>query len=127
MDSVSNFINKLKIASVGKKPSFQFPASRYITAIAEALAGKGYLAEVAKKGKRKETLQMTLAYAGAIPKVHMVKRISRPSKRIYRQAREIRPVRQGSGIAVLSTPKGVLADSDARQQKVGGEVLFEIW
>ncbi len=127
MDSVSNFINKLKIASKGKKPSFQFPASRYITAIAEALAGKGFLAGVAKKGKRKETLEMKLVYTGTVPKVHMVKRVSLPSKRIYRQARELRPVRQGSGIAVLSTPKGILADSDARQQNAGGEVLFEIW
>lgn len=127
MDSVSNFINKLKTASIRKKPSFQFPASRFINAIADALANKGYLAEVAKKGKRKETLEMTLVYAGAIPKIHMVKRISRPSKRIYRQAREIRTVRQGSGMAVLSTPKGILTDGDARQQNTGGEVLFEIW
>ena len=67
MDSVSNFINKLKIASVGKKPSFQFPASRYITAIAEALAGKGFVAEVVKKGKPKESVQMTLVFAGAVP------------------------------------------------------------
>ncbi len=128
MDTISNFINTLKIASRAGKTSFEFPASRLIAAIAEALQANGYLAGVAKKGKRKEILLLSLTppSAGA-SKVRAVKRVSRLGKRVYRSARELHPIRNGFGMALLSTPKGILSDTDARKANAGGEVLFEIW
>ena len=127
MDKIANFINKLKMASAGKKPSFQFPATRLVTSIAEALKRTGYLGEVGHKGKLKETLELSLLYRGGKPKVRGARRISHSSKRLYSGAKKLRPVRQGFGTAFLSTPKGILPDTEARQQNVGGEVLFEIW
>lgn len=127
MDTVSNFINKLKIAYRAGKESFVFPASKFIFAIAGTLAKNGYIASVAKKGKKGRLLEVTLLYNGNAPKVTEVQRVSYLSKRVYRAARELRPVRSGYGIAVLSTPKGILSNKEARAANVGGEVLFEIW
>lgn len=127
MDPISNFLNKLKIAGRTGKESFLFPASRVILAIAEALEKKGYIQSVAKKGKKGRYLEITLSYDGKTPKVQSVKRVSRLSKRVYRKAKDLRPIRNGFGTAILSTPRGILSDMDARTAKVGGEVLFEVW
>lgn len=103
-----------------------FPASSIILAIAAALEKKGYI-ESSKKSKKGRQIEIKLPSGEQALPVTSVKRVSRLSKRMYRKARDIRPVRNGSGSAVLSTPKGVLIDVDARAAKVGGEVLFEIW
>lgn len=128
MDPISDFLNSLKMASRTHKESFVFPASSIIMAIAEVLQKKGYIAS-AKKNKKGQEIEITLPASDpkGAPHITAVKRISHLSKRVYKKAREIRPVRNGSGTAVLSTPRGVLADTDARAGKVGGEVLFEIW
>jgi len=127
MDPISNFLNKMKVATVVGKESFLFPASRMIVSIADILEKKGYIQEVSKKGKKGRYLEVKLSYDGTNPKLSGVKRVSRLSKRIYRKAKDLKPVRSGYGMAILSTPRGILSDADARAQKVGGEVLFEIW
>ena|SRR3989344_4837829 len=125
-DPISDFLNTLKMASRQGLESFTFPASGIIAAIAAALEKKGYI-ESSKKSKKGYTLEVTLPKGEKAFKVNSVKRVSKLSKRVYKKAANIRPVRSGSGVAVLSTPKGVLLDVDAKAAKVGGEVLFEIW
>ena len=115
------------MASRTSKESFLFPASKLIFSIAETLVKKGYIKAVSKKGKKGRYVEITLAYEDNLPKVNNLKRVSLLSKRVYRGAKDIRPVRNGVGTAVLSTPKGVLSDTEARTSRVGGEVLFEIW
>jgi small subunit ribosomal protein S8 len=87
------------------------------------------LKAIEKKGKKvKKTLDVTLAYdAAGNPKINGVKRVSKPGRRMYRSVHEIVPVRYGHGALVLSTPKGILIDKEARKENVGGEALFEIW
>ncbi|MEK7087964.1 MAG: 30S ribosomal protein S8 [Patescibacteria group bacterium] len=127
MDPISDFLNKLKMASRARKDSFAFPASGIILAIAAALEKRGYIASFKKtrKGHQVE-IKLPLREKAARASIS-AKRVSRLSKRIYMRARDIRPVRNGFGAAILSTPKGVLSDAEARTAKVGGEVLFEIW
>ena len=127
MDTIANFLNTLKLASKARKESFLFPVSRYITAIAAALEKAGYLASAGKRGKKSRFLEVRPLYQNALPKVNGVKRVSRLSKRVYRSARDIAPVRNGYGALILSTPKGILTDAEAREARVGGEALFEIW
>ena len=115
------------MASRTGKESFLFPASSVTLAIAEALAKKGYVSSVSKKGKKGRYLELTLPRTGTAHTITGVKRISHLSKRLYQKARNLKPVRNGFGMAVLSTPRGILSDADARAAKVGGEVLFEIW
>ena len=125
-DPISDFLNKLKMASRARKNSFVFPASGIILSIAAALEKKGYI-ESFKKSRKGRYVEIKLPSKERARSVTAVRRISRLSRRAYVRSRDIRPVRNGFGTALLSTSKGILSDADARAARVGGEVLFEIW
>ena len=127
-DNLSNFIVVLKNASGTDKSSVLFPQSKLILAVAETLQRAGFVKSFAKKSKKRgkfvevELLKKTNGTA-----IKNIKRISTRAKRIYRRTADIRPVRNGFGVSVISTNQGLLTDREARKQKLGGEVLFEIW
>ncbi|MDD2935303.1 MAG: 30S ribosomal protein S8 [Candidatus Pacebacteria bacterium] len=129
MDKISNLIINIKNAGSVEKEHASVPFSNFRMEIANLLKKEGYLKDVVKKGKKpKFTIEMSIAYKeDGTPRVSDVKRVSKPSKRIYFGAKDIRPVKGGRGILVLSTPKGILTDRQARKENVGGEVLFKIW
>ena len=128
-DPIADFIIRLKNAGAVKKTSVSVPFSMLKMAVAEKLKDAGYVKAVEKKGKKvRKTLDVVLEYSEAgSHKIVGVKRISKPGRRVYKSVREIRPVRYGHGALILSTPKGIMTDTEARQEKVGGEALFEIW
>lgn len=127
-DPVGDFIVSLKNAGAIRKASVSVPYSAFKMAIAEKLKEAGFIADVEKKGKKvRKNLDVTLKYAAGVHAIAGVKRISKPGRRMYKSSREITPVRYGYGALILSTPKGVLTDKEARKAKVGGEALFEIW
>ena len=99
MDPIADFLNSLKMASRTNKESFVFPASGIVMDIASVLVKSGYLSSVRKIKKGRE-IRMTLPVSSRTPSITSTKRVSRLSKRIYRRARDIRPVRNGSGTAV---------------------------
>ncbi len=128
-DPIGDFIVRLKNATMVKKGQVEVPFSKLKLAIALALKKAGYLGEVSEKGDGvKKLLVVDLAYdpSGA-PKINGVKRISKPGRRLYAKAREIYPVKYGKGCMVLSTPRGIVTDAEARKNRVGGETLFTIW
>jgi small subunit ribosomal protein S8 len=129
MDPISNMLIQIKNAAMVGKPAVAVPFSNLKFAVAQTLQKEGYLKAVAKKGKKiKKVLACDLAYGeNGRAKVTEVARISKPSRRVYIGAKEIRPVRQGKGAMVLSTPKGIMTDREAKLANVGGEVLFKIW
>ncbi len=127
-DPIANFIISIKNANRAGKDSVSVPYSALKESIAHALVKAGYISGVEKKGKKViKTLDMTLSYIGKDPRITGVDRISKPSKRVYQKSSEIRMFRSGFGNTVFSTPKGILVDTEAKKQKVGGEVLFKIW
>jgi small subunit ribosomal protein S8 len=127
-DPISDLIIQLKNASMAGKGSVTVPYSELKFTIAELLNKEGFLKTVSKKGKKvKKFIEIDLLYKDDKSKISGVKRVSKPGRRIYKKSTELRPVKQGSGILILSTPKGVMSDKLARQEKVGGEALFEIW
>lgn len=127
-DPVADLIIQIKNASSANKPAISLPYSELKFTISELLAKEGFVKSVSKKGKKvKKFLDIDLLYKENTPRVKGVKRISKPGKRVYKKVGEIKPVKQGYGILVLSTPKGILTDKQARQEKVGGEAMFEIW
>lgn len=107
------------------KSEVSLPLSRMKAAIADILAREGYLASV--DTKKDHTLTVSLVYKNGRPAISGVKRISKPSRRMYLGVHDLRPVRRGHGLLVLSTPAGVLTGKEARAKRVGGEALFEIW
>ena len=128
-DPAGDFIVRLANATAIKKESVSVPFSAFKMAIAEKLKDAGFLKSIEKKGKKvRKTMDIALKYDEAgRSAIEGVKRISKPGRRMYRSAREVVPVRYGRGALLLSTPKGVLTDKEARKQNIGGEALFEIW
>ena len=119
----------LKNASRVSKDSVVVPFSKLKLAIAECLKEHGFVGNVSKKTEKgnESLLQIGLTYTDAGSKIHDVKRISKPSRRLYAGIKELRAYKSGHGIYVLSTPKGILSDKQAKKEQVGGELLFSIW
>jgi small subunit ribosomal protein S8 len=126
-DPISDLIVRIQNASRAKKGSMTLPYSNMKAAIAEVLEQEGYIASVDKKAKKEGKLTLALAYKNGTPVVTGVKRISKPSRRMYMGVHDIKPIKRGFGLVVLSTPAGILSGKQARAKNVGGEVLFEIW
>ncbi len=128
-DPISDLVIRIKNASSAGKATLSIRHTNFIESVAHALKKAGYLSTVEKKKDSTSfpVLEIGLIYFGKEPRVHNVERISKPSRRIYTRASDLRTFRSGFGNVVLSTPKGVLIDTDAKKQKVGGEVLFRIW
>lgn len=128
-DPVSDFIIRVKNATMAGKDKAVVPYSKFVHAIADTLQRAGFLASVEKQGKKeRKTLAVAVAKdTQGAARVHEVKRISKPGRRLYRGVSDIHAVRYGKGALLLSTPKGVLTDAEARKERVGGEVLFEIF
>ena len=128
-DPVGDLLVRLKNAGAVKKAIVSIPYSSLKHAIAEKLKDAGFIVGAEKKGKKvKKTLDVTLKYNEAgVSIIRGARRISKPGRRMYKSVLEIHPVRYGHGALVLSTPKGILTDKEARKEKVGGEALFEIW
>jgi len=113
--------------SAGKE-SVLLPYSKMKNAIAECLKKEGYVSSIAKKVKKDQpVLEIGLVYADKMPKISQVERISKQSRRVYFKMKDIHRVRSGSGLLVLSTPKGILSGKEARKEQVGGEALFRLW
>ncbi len=128
MDSISNLIIQIKNGSAAGKESVTVSYSKMKEAILDVLEKEGYVQEVAKRGKKiHKSLEVGLVYDEYGPRVKGVERISKLSKRLYGGAKDLRPVKQGHGIMILTTPKGVMSDAQARKENVGGELLFKIW
>lgn len=128
-DPIGDFIIRIKNAGMVGKETVSLPSSKMKLAIAELLSKKGFLGEVSSKAKDgKNVMTVGLLYReDGTPKVRDVQRISKPGRRIYEKAKDIKKFKRGFGISVFSTPKGILADSEAKEQNLGGEVLFKLW
>lgn len=127
-DPISNFLIAIKNASNAGNSLAVVPYSNFKFEIANLLAKEGYIKGVNVKGKKAtRRIEIEIAYRDNRPRVEDVARLSKPSRRMYIGAGEIRPVKQGKGMIVVSTPKGVLRGEEARKAGVGGEALFMIW
>lgn len=128
-DKVGDFIVRLKNAGMVGKREVVTPYSKLRHAIATKLKDTGYVTDVATEGTTpvEKRLIITLAGTDASHRINGVKRISKPGRRLYAKVAEIHPVKFGKGHMILSTPAGILTDTEARERKVGGEQLFIIW
>lgn len=125
-DPISDLLVRIKNASQVGKERVSLPYSQIKFAIAQILAREGYVSEV-EKSKKTGELSITLNYASGRPALNGVKRISKPSRRMYLGVRDVKPVKHGRGLLVLSTPAGILTGQEAKEKRIGGEALFEIW
>jgi small subunit ribosomal protein S8 len=128
-DPIADMLTRIRNGTGARKATIDVPWSRQKQEIARVLAEEGYLESVTavEEGGRR-ALRIALRYDGQRRPVIMgLKRVSRPSLRVYVGVDEIPDVRRGLGVSILSTPRGMLADKDARKEKVGGEVICTVW
>lgn len=116
-------------AQVVSKKQISVPYSEFKFRIAELLKKEGYLLGVEKKGRApKKRLLINLKYnEDATPVITKIKKVSKQGQRIYSSSSNLKPVKSGHGISIISTSKGIMTNKDARRNKVGGEVICEIW
>ncbi|MES2930888.1 MAG: 30S ribosomal protein S8 [Patescibacteria group bacterium] len=128
MDQIANMINMIKNAGVREHETITVPYSKIKHTIADCLVREGYLSSVTKKTKKGQAvLELGLVYVEGTPKVTGAERVSKSSRRIYKGVKAIKPSRNGYGLTVMTTSKGILTDKEAKKEMVGGEVLFRLW
>jgi small subunit ribosomal protein S8 len=128
-DPISDFLARLRNAIMSRKTTIELPASQVKLKLAELFRDEGYLTAVAFNAEGPQgTISVTLRWdAQNRPAITGLRRVSRPGQRRYFGKDDIKKVRGGLGVSVVSTSKGLLTDREARKQGVGGEVLCEVW
>ena len=128
MDPISNMLIQMKNAGLSGHEHVLVPHSKVKLSIAELLKKEGYIRDVNPETKKsRQYLDIALISNKRVPRIQGVKRISKPSKRIYKKNSEIRPVKNGYGLLVVSTPAGIMSGLEAKRARLGGEALFIIW
>jgi len=127
-DPITDMLNQIKNAQAVGKTEVLIPLSKIKNEIANVLSKEGFIGEVKKalKGKIK-SLKITLKYENEVPAIAGFKRISKPGQRIYEGFSEIKKVRGGYGMSIVSTSKGLMTNKDARYKKMGGEIICQVW
>ena len=127
-DPITDMLNKIRNAEAVAKPEVLLPFSKLKNEIGLILAKEGFVTDVKKVAKDKmKVMKIVLKYDNGIPAIEGAKRVSKPGQRIYVKNTDIKKVRGGFGISIISTPKGLMTNNQARQAKLGGEVMLEIW
>lgn len=129
-DPISDMLTRVRNAAMARAHVVEMPLSKMKFAIAKILESRGYLSaveKVADKNTSREVLRLTLSYTEGMPVVSDLKRVSKPGRRVYVKADELRAVRSGYGISIVSTPNGVMSGDDARKRRLGGELICEVY
>jgi small subunit ribosomal protein S8 len=127
-DPVGDLITRIRNAQMRGRTKVSSPASTLRVRVLNVLKDEGYIREfreVEKEGHKE--LEIELKYFEGAPAIHEIQRVSKPGRRVYSAVKDLRLVRNGLGISILSTPKGVMSDNAARQQNVGGEILCKVY
>jgi small subunit ribosomal protein S8 len=128
-DPIGDMIARIRNAQMRSKSKVSMPSSKQRERVAEVLKTEGFIrgyASVAHASGRNE-LEIELKYFDGTPVIREIERVSKPGRRVYASVRALPRVNNGLGIAILSTPKGVMADHDARDANVGGEIICTVF
>jgi len=128
-DPIGDLITRIRNAQMRKHSSMAVPASKLRGWVLDVLVNEGYVrgySRVDKEGQKPE-FDVELKYYEGDPVISHIKRVSKPGRRVYSSVSDLPSVRNGLGISVVSTPKGVMSDAAARAANVGGEVLFQVY
>ena len=128
-DPLGDLIARITNAQMRKKPKVSTPGSRLRASVLDVLKNEGFIrgyAQVDHQDGRSE-LEIELKYFDGEPVIREISRVSKPGRRVYVAMRNLPRINNGLGVAILSTPKGVMSDTDARAQNVGGEILCQVF
>jgi small subunit ribosomal protein S8 len=129
-DPIADLLTRIRNAHIAKHDRLDAPASRLKLEVCRILKQEGYIEdyEMLEGDTARRDVRIFLRYsATGEPAIRHIQRVSKPGRRVYRKADDIQPVLNGLGVGVVSTSKGLLSDAQARESRVGGEILCEIW
>ena len=128
-DPIGDMIARIKNAQLRNHKSINLPSSNFKVKIAEILKKEGFIIDykIENKESNKFALMINLKYSSGSPVINTIERISKPGRRIFSSAESLPKINNGLGIAIVSTPKGVMTDIDARKQKIGGEIICKVF
>ena len=127
-DPIGDMLARLKNSQKRNHKKIELPSSKFKAKIAEILKSEGYKIDYeVKSDQNKANLSISLKYSSGNPVISSIERVSKPGRRIFSSAESLPKVNNGLGIAIISTPKGVMTDIDARKQKVGGEIICKVF
>ena len=129
MDPIADMLTSIRNAQAARKETVSVPYSKIKMEIAKVLAKEKFIKEADHKGKKvKKTIDIVLNYNNSNqPAITSLKRVSKPSRRIYSPSSKIKKIRQGFGFQIISTPKGILSGKEARRENIGGEIICEVY
>ena len=129
VDPIGDMFTRIRNGQMRLLNSVDVPASNFRSKILEVLKSEGYISNyiLEKSEKNEKTLKVSLKYFEGIPVIKEIKRVSKPGRRIYSKATSIPKIQNGLGLAILSTPKGVMSDNDARKNNLGGEIICRVF
>jgi len=127
-DPIGDMIARVKNAQARKHKKVELPSSKFKSEIADILKNEGFIKDFkVSTEEKKNILSLELKYHSGNPVISNFERVSKPGRRIFSSADSLPKINNGLGIAILSTPKGVMTDIDARKQKVGGEIVCKVF
>jgi small subunit ribosomal protein S8 len=127
-DPVGDLITRIRNAQMRGRSKLASPASTLRARVLQVLKDEGYIRdfrEIENEGRKE--LEVELKYFEGAPAINEIQRVSKPGRRVYSSIKDLRLVRNGLGISIISTPKGVMSDNAARDANVGGEILCEVY
>ena len=127
-DPIGDMLARIKNSQLRNHKKVEMPSSNFKMKIADVLKNEGYINGFnVDKNENKEVLIIDLKYNSGSPVISVIERISKPGRRVFSSAQSLPKINNGLGIAIISTPKGVMTDIDARKQKVGGEIICKVF
>ncbi len=126
-DPIGDMLARIKNAQVRNHSKVSLPSSKFKTKIADVLKAEGYIIDYKINDDKKPSIEINLKYNSGNPVINTIERISKPGRRIFSSASSLPKINNGLGIAIVSTPQGVMTDVDARKKKLGGEIICKVF
>ncbi len=126
-DPIGDMLTRIKNSQMRNHNKVKLPTSKFKVKIAEVLKTEGFIIDYKVTNDLKPNLEINLKYNSGNPVIRTIERISKPGRRIFSSAESLPKINNGLGIAIVSTPKGVMSDIDARKQKIGGEIICKVF
>ena len=126
-DPIGDMLARIKNAQVRNHSKVSLPSSKFKSKIADVLKAEGYIIDYKINDDKKPSIEINLKYNSGNPVINTIERISKPGRRMFSSASSLPKINNGLGIAIVSTPQGVMTDVDARKKKLGGEIICKVF
>ena len=126
-DPIGDMLTRIKNAQARNHNKVSLPSSKFKAKIADVLKSEGYIIDYKVNDEKKPSIEINLKYNLGNPVINTIERISKPGRRIFSSANSLPKINNGLGIAIVSTPQGVMTDIDARKKKLGGEIICKVF